>query len=186
MTRDFLKSLGIGDKSVLDKIMDENGRDVEAEKAKFGDYDSLKSQLSEANRQIEEFGRLDYDGLKKSADDYKAKLEQAQADSKRQLEEMRFDHALEGALTGAKARNVKAVRALLETERLKLNTDGSLSGLSEQLDALKKNDPYLFEDERADAPAFLGGAGAGAGAGNSGVSDDNKIRAVMGLPPISK
>ncbi len=182
MTRDFLKSLGIEDKAILDKIMDENGRDVEAEKAKFGDYDSIKSQLSEANKQIEEFGKLDYDGLKKSADDYKAKFEQAQAESKKQLDEMRFNHALDGALTGAKARNVKAVRALLETEKLKLNKDGSLTGLSEQLDALKKDNAYLFEEEKQDAPTFLGGAGAG----NSSVSDDNAVRAIMGLPPVSK
>lgn len=181
MTRDFLKSLGIEDKAVIDQIMSENGKDIESEKTKFGDYDSIKSQLSEANKQIEEFGKLDYDGVKKAADDYKAKFEQAQADSKKQLDEMRFNHALDGALTGAKARNVKAVRALLETEKLKLNKDGSLTGLSEQLDALKKDNAYLFEDEKQDAPTFLGGAGAG----NSGVSDDNAVRAIMGLPPIT-
>ncbi len=181
MTRDFLKSLGIEDKAILDKIMDENGKDIESEKTKFGDYDSIKSQLSEANKQIEEFGKLDYEGVKKAADDYKAKFEQAQADSKKQLEEMQFNHALEGALTGAKARNVKAVRALLETEKLKLNKDGTLTGLSEQLEALKKDNAYLFEgEEKQEAPAFLGGAGAG----NSSVSDDNAVRAIMGLPPV--
>ncbi len=156
MTRDFLKSLGIEDKAVIDQIMSENGKDIESEKTKFGDYDSIKSQLSEANKQIEEFGKLDYEGLKKAADDYKAKFEQAQADSKKQLEEMQFNHALEGALTGAKARNVKAVRALLETEKLKLNKDGTLTGLSEQLEALKKDNAYLFEgEEKQEAPAFL-------------------------------
>ncbi len=181
MTREFLKSLGIEDKTILDKIMDENGKDIETEKTKFGDYDSIKSQLSEANKQIEEFGKLDYDGLKKSADDYKAKFEQAQAESKKQLDEMRFNHALDGALTGAKARNIKAVRALLETEKLKLNKDGTLTGLSEQLDALKKDNAYLFEEEKSENPAFLGGAGTNGG----NASDDNAIRAIMGLPPIT-
>jgi len=181
MTRDFLKSLGIEDKAVIDQIMSENGKDIEAEKTKFGDYDSIKSQLSEANKQIEEFGKLDYEGVKKAADDYKAKFEQAQADSKKQLEEMQFNHALDGALTGAKARNVKAVRALLETEKIKLNKDGTLTGLSEQLDALKKDNAYLFEEEKSEVPAFLGGAGTNGG----NASDDNAIRAIMGLPPIT-
>ncbi len=180
MTKDFLKSLGIEDKAVIDQIMSENGKDIETEKTKFGDYDSIKSQLSEANKQIEEFGKLDYEGVKKAADDYKAKFEQAQADSKKQLEELQFNHALEGALTGAKARNVKAVRALLETEKLKLNKDGTLTGLSEQLEALKKDNAYLFEEEKQETPAFLGGAGAG----NGSVSDDNAVRAIMGLPPV--
>ncbi len=159
MTRDFLKSLGIEDKAVIDQIMGENGKDIEAEKAKFGDYDSLK----------------------KSADDYKAKFEQAQADSKKQLDEIRFNHALEDALKGAKARNVKAVRALLETEKLKPDKDGCLTGLSEQLEALKKDSPYLFEEEKKEAPAFLGGAGAGGVC----ISDYNAVRTIMGLPPIS-
>ena len=75
--------------------------------------------------------------MKRTADDYKAKFEQAQADSKKQLEAMQFDHALEGALSGAKARNTKAVRALLETDKLKLNKDGTLTGLSEQLDKIR-------------------------------------------------
>ena len=88
MTREFLKTLGIEDKSVIDSIMDENGKDINAEKTKFGDYETLKTQLSDANKKIEEFGKLDFDGVKAMADDYKAKFEQAQADSKKQLDEL--------------------------------------------------------------------------------------------------
>ena len=147
MTREFLKQLGIEDKAVVDSIMDENGKDINSEKAKFGDYDALKTQLSDANKKIEEFGKLDFDGVKAMADDYKAKFEQAQADSRKQLDELRFDHALDGALSGAKARNIKAVRALLETDKLKLNKDGTLTGLSEQLDKIRTENDYLFETE---------------------------------------
>lgn len=177
MTREFLKQLGIEDKAVIDSIMDENGRDINSEKAKFGDYETLKTQLSDANKKIEEFGKLDFDGVKAMADDYKAKFEQAQADSKKQLEAMQFDHALEGALSGAKARNTKAVRALLETDKLKLNKDGTLTGLSEQLDKIKAENDYLFESD-APVPKFMGTSG---GAG-SPVGDDAAVRAIMGLP----
>lgn len=64
MTREFLKSLGIEDKAVIDSIMDENGKDINAEKTKFGDYETLKMQLSDANKKIEEFGKLDFEGVK--------------------------------------------------------------------------------------------------------------------------
>lgn len=181
MTREFLKQLGIEDKTVIDSIMDENGKDINSEKAKFGDYDSLKTQLSEANKKIEEFGKLDFDGVKAMADDYKAKFEQAQADSKKQLEEMQFNHALDGALTSSKARNIKAIRALLEIDKLKLNKDGSITGLNEQLEALKKDSAYLFEAEQQEQkPSFLGASGSGSSLQN----DENAARAIMGLPPI--
>ena len=78
MKREFLTGLGIAE-DVIDKIMAENGKDIEAAKAKYADYDALKAQLAEANGKIEEFGKLDFDGVKKMADDYKAKFEEAQA-----------------------------------------------------------------------------------------------------------
>lgn len=182
MTREFLKQLGIEDKAVVDKIMEENGKDINSEKAKFGDYETLKTQLSDANKKIEEFGKLDFEGLKAKADEYKTNFEKAQEESKKQLEALRYEHALEGALTSAKARNVKAVKALLEADKIKLNKDGSFSGLSEQLDALKKDNGYLFEEEKPTEPkpSFLGGTGGG----NPPTNDDNAVRAIMGLPPI--
>jgi hypothetical protein len=182
MTREFLKSLGIEDKAVIDSIMDENGKDINTEKSKYGDYDSLKASIAEANKQIENFKSMDIDGIKKAADDYKQKFEISQAESKKQLEEMQFNHALENALSGAKARNIKAVKALLETENIKLNKDGSLTGLTEQLDKLKVENDYLFEAEKSAEPVphFLGNTG-----GNSSSADDrNAVRAVMGLPPV--
>lgn len=180
MKREFLTGLGVAE-DVIDKIMAENGKDIEATKAKYADYDALKTQLSEANGKIEEFGKLDFDGIKKMADDYKAKFEEAQAESKKQIEAMQFNHALENALSGAKAKNVKAVRALLETDKLKLNKDGSLTGLTEQLDKLKSENDYLFEAEKKeDVPQFLGGS-----SGGSPASDEDAVRAVMGLPPLS-
>lgn len=176
MKREFLAELGIAE-DAIGKIMSENGRDIESAKAKYADYDTLKTQLAEANGKIEEFGKLDFDGVKAMADDYKAKFEQAQADSKKQLEAMQFDHALEGALSGAKARSTKAVRALLETDKLKLNKDGTLTGLSEQLDKIKAENDYLFESE-APVPQFLGHSGCV----GSSVGDDAAVRAIMGLP----
>lgn len=182
MTREFLKQLGIEDKAIVDKIMEENGKDINSEKAKFGDYETLKTQLSEANNKIEEFGKLDYDGVKAMAEKYKADFEASQAESKKQIEALRYEHALDGALTTAKARNIKAVKALLEYEKIKLNKDGSFSGLSEQLETLKKDNGYLFEEEQPTEPkpVFLGGNGGG----NHNTNDDNAVRAIMGLPPI--
>ena len=54
MKREFLQNLKVGDqplsKEVIDAIMSENGRDIEAAKKPFADYDTIKSQLDEAQK----------------------------------------------------------------------------------------------------------------------------------------
>ena len=69
MKREYLKSLELSEE-IIDKIMDENGKDVEAVKNKYADYDNIKVQLKEANKQIENFKNMDIDKIKKAADDW--------------------------------------------------------------------------------------------------------------------
>ena len=49
MERKFLENLKVGDqpltKEIIDAIMQENGRDIEAAKKPFEDYDHIKGQL---------------------------------------------------------------------------------------------------------------------------------------------
>lgn len=65
MKREFLKELGLTDEQI-DFIMAENGKDVEAVKA--------KTTTAEAGKQIEAFKGMDIEGVKKSADEWKAKV----------------------------------------------------------------------------------------------------------------
>jgi len=100
---------------------------------------------------------LDPEALQKAADDWKVKAETAQAEATSQIAALKFDHALDGALSGAKAKNVKAVRALLNTELLKLADDGSVSGLKEQLEKIKSENDYLFESDTPTPKVVVGG-----------------------------
>lgn len=67
----------------------------------------------------------------------------AKAEHEAELQKRDFEHALDSALRDAKAKNVKAVRANLNLEAIKLDGD-KLLGLDEQLTALKASDDYLF------------------------------------------
>jgi hypothetical protein len=164
MKREDLKSL-LGDKAddaTIDKIMAMNGQDIEKHKsaaeASKVEADGLKGQLAEANKQIEAFKELKPEDLKKAADDYKTKYETALADSKKQLDALKFDHAMDAALTGAKAKNPTAVKALLNKDLLKLNeADGSIVGLTEQLDKVKKDNDYLFTSDTPDPKIVVAG-----------------------------
>ena len=66
MTREFLQNFKVGDaplpKEVVDAIMEENGRDIEAAKKPFADYESIKAQLQTATDGLKAF-----DGVLKDA-----------------------------------------------------------------------------------------------------------------------
>lgn len=182
MNKEDLKKLGLTDEGVIDQIIVLHGKDIEGHKGKLttaqAETEGLKSQLAEAGKTIDGFKGLDIEGVKKSADEWKAKAEQAAADSVTQMSALRFDHALDGALTGAKARNAKAVRALLQSDALKLQEDGSILGLSEQLTKIKSENDYLFESDTQTAKIVLGG-------NNHSVLSDSVVdaaRKAAGLP----
>lgn len=162
MKRDDLKKIEGLSEAAIDAIMALAGQDAESHKTASGklqsDLDQVKAQveglntqLTEASKQIESFKGMDIDGVKKAAADWQAKAEQAQKDAQAQLSALKFDHALEGALSAAKPRNLKAVKALLDANGLKLNeADGSILGLKEQLEKIQTENAFLFEASAAD------------------------------------
>ena len=171
MKTEFLKSLNLS-QEVIDKIMAENGKDIAAEQKKAdkiiqerGSYklkaESLETQVNDANTEIQKFKDMDIDGIKKAADDWKETAEKAKADADKQISQMKFDYALSAALTGAKAKNAKAVKALLDMDGLKFN-DGKIVGLDEQLAQIKADNDYLFESDEP-APEFVKGTNGGSG-----------------------
>lgn len=166
MKREFLKELGLTEEQI-DKIMGENGKDVEKAKGdlstKETELASVKEQLETANSKIEEFKEMDVEGIKAAAEDYKTKYEETQTKAKEEMEKLQFEHKLEGALSGAKAKNIKAVKALLDMEGLKLNKD-EIVGLNEQLEKIKEENSYMFEDDsntKQDPPPFTRPGGKG-------------------------
>jgi hypothetical protein len=162
MNKEDLKKLGIEDEALIQSIIVLHGKDIEKFKVDLTtvttELTNTKTQLAEAGETIEGFKKLDVEGVKKSADEWKAKAEQAQADAQIQLTNLKFGYALDGALTQAKAKNVKAVKALLKSEDLKLTEDGQIMGLTEQLEKIKTENDYLFESTERN-PKFVAGGG---------------------------
>lgn len=185
MKRDFLKNFKVGDQmlpdDIVDAIMAENGRDIEAAKKPFADYDTVKSQLSEAQKTIKGFQDqgADIEAVRKSAKDWEDKYNQAIADHNRKMADMAFDHALDAAITGAKGKSAKAIRALLDVDTLK-GSKNQEADIKAALEGLKKDSGYLFDDEGTPPPYS---AGAGTGRFEPGKYDPETaaIRAAAGL-----
>ena len=100
-------------------------------------------KLRKANRDNEELS-AQLDAIKKAA-------KEREAQYKADLDKIKLDSTVDMAVAAAKARNPKAVRALLDGTKLKLNEDGTVSGLEEQLKALKDSDGYLSRKRRLTA-----------------------------------
>lgn len=151
MKRKFLEDLGL-EKDTIDKIMDENGNDINAAKKDveniISERDKYKADVAERDKQI--------DSLKKSAGDneeLKKQIESLQSENKAkdeahaaEIKNLKINTAIDSALTGAKAKNNLAVKALLkDLDKAEILEDGTIKGLSEQITALQKSDAYLFE-----------------------------------------
>ena len=112
-----------------------------------------EKQLKEATDQLS--GLKDKAGL---ADEYKAQIDQLTAAQEaekegfeKQLVDMRHGYALDEALRGARARNVRAVKAMLDMDRITWEGD-AIKGLDEQLKAIRESDGYLFEEQGGTGP----------------------------------
>lgn len=121
-------------------------------KARFNEVNeekkALQSALSDRDKQL--------DTLKKSAgdnDDLKQQIKDLQAANKKAAEEyeasmkdMRLMTAIKIAVA-SDAQDVDIVSGLFDKTKLIVGDDGKITGLDEQLTALKQNKPFLFKHQ---------------------------------------
>lgn len=169
MKREFLQNFKVGDqpltKEIIDAIMDENGRDIEAAKAPFADYDSLKDQLQTAKNGLKAFEGVDVQQLQGKITDLQKQLGDKDTEWQSKIDDMKFDSKVKDAITGMKGKNHKAISALLELDTLKSSKNQD-ADLKTALEALKKDNGYLFEETGTPPPYSIG-----AGSGGSGGTD---------------
>ena len=142
MKREILQGFMVGEtplpKEVIDAIMAENGREIEALKSRYADYDALKASEADAAKQWQE------------------KLNQQVDTHRREMSELIFSHNLEKAILAAKGRNAKAITALLDIETLK-TSENQTADLEQALQNLKQDCSYLFQTETP--PPYARGTG---------------------------
>lgn len=160
MTKEELLALGLTEEQIAE-VFKINGKDVEKAKGdlatKETELASTKEQLKTANTEIESYKSMDIEGIKASAESYKTKFEEAQANAQKEIEALKFEHSLESALTKAGAKNVKAAKALLDIESLK-NSKNMDADIEAAITKAKEADPYLYgEVDPAGTGGSLGG-----------------------------
>jgi hypothetical protein len=159
MTRKQLEDLGLT-KEQADSIIKINGDDIENAKGTAAteiknlqtEVDGLKTQVGDRDKQLETLKASAGDNadLKKQIEDLQTENATAKANHESELNQLKIDFAVEKALTGAKAKNITAVKALLDLKDAKFDKEGNVKGLAEQIEKLTSDEgtKFLFEAQK--------------------------------------
>lgn len=108
-----------------------------------------KDQIKDRDSQLEELKRTVGD-----SDALRTQIEQLQNENKskdeahaNEIKQIKIDAALDKALSEAKAKNPKAVKALLDLDKAELAEDGTIKGLDAQIKTLTEaeDSKFLFD-----------------------------------------
>lgn len=159
-----LKELsGYVEKSKYEEVIEENK--------------TLKNSVSDRDKQLDELKAAsgDNEELKNQIETMKQQNAEQEKAHKAELARLRLDNAVDTALTAAGSKNNKAVKALLDLSKVKLEEDGKLTGWDEQIKAVQKSDAYLFTTQQRNQ--FRGF--------QSGASSDSKPNTNVDLSKMS-
>ncbi len=146
-------------KSIIKSILDENGNDINNEKAKTeGIKNDLKVKnalIEDLNEKIKKAEGVDIEAIKKE------EYEKGKSEGSKEVEDFKKTNALKSSVKGAK--DFDLVFSKLDKEKIKYekNDKGEyvVSGVDEQIKDVKEKYPFLFEEgnDGTDSGINLGG-----------------------------
>lgn len=140
MRREFLKNLGIEDKDIIDKIMDENSADIGRAKGELETYKNkvteLEGKLTTKDGEIATLTKKvgDTDALNSQIAQLTTDKTNLTNELNTKISQMQKTYETENKVRDRKAKNVKAVMALLDPDK----------DVDEQLDALVSGEDTSF------------------------------------------
>lgn len=196
MKRDFLKGLGLDD-SIIDQIMDENGKDIQREKNAVNkatqdlekykaENEGLKTQLSEANTQIQSFKEMDIDGIKASAEEWKTKYETDTKALNEKIAAKDYDYAIKDFMSNYKFIDDDVKETVInkfKAKEFKLE-EGKFLGGEDFMKEYKENHKSLFvsDEPQEPIPQIVKPTG-----GSNPPGDTNPFKFnFMGVRPVNK
>ena len=146
MKREFLEGLGL-EKEVINKVMDENGKDITKEQQKYvtleTERDNYKSQLETAQASLKEFEGVDVKELQGKITQLNTDLKTQETTYQQKMADMLFENELKDAITQMGGRSVKSVMAELDIDTLKASKNQK-EDIKTALETCKKDHDFLF------------------------------------------
>lgn len=168
MQREFLQNLGLSDDQVQ-AVLTQHGKSTNEIKGKLARAEEqvadLQNQIGDCDKQLKKLEKTvgDNQELAQEIDKLRKENEQTAKDYQNKITKQAKDFAITNALKDAGAKNTQAVLALLDLDKVSVDEDGQLFGITEQLDELQKTDAYLFtkkqeeQQEKSPVNLFAGG-----------------------------
>ena len=149
---DFLK-LGLSDE-LANKAAEASAEELKGfiPKSRFDEANEAKKQLEKdiaaRDTQLEALKKVDAEGLKVEIERLQSENKSAKEKFEGELKQLQINNAVEKALIGAKAKNVKAVKALLDLNGVELDGE-TVKGLADQLKKLQEGEDskFLFDSQ---------------------------------------
>ena len=117
--------------------------------AKNEEVKQLKEQIDSHKKQLKDLEKKakGNEELEKTIQELRAENEKKDTDYQATLKAKEKDFAVQSAIKDEQGKNVKAIKALLDMDKITVD-DSGVTGLSDQLNKLKESDAYLFGEDK--------------------------------------
>ena len=172
------------------------GKDIKLANLSTGDYvskgkyEALETQLNNTQTLLTDTSAKLETAIQSAGDNeaLRQELENLKTTNQTNLDNLKNEYesklktaAVMAEITKAGANDPADILPHIDLAAVTINDKGSV-GLSEQLEAIKTSKPYLFKTTQQ--PGQRGASGLPHGSGGDDTAELNKMRAIMGLPPI--
>lgn len=177
MKKEELVKLGLTEEDA-DKVAKASEEELKGfvPKSRFDEVNEARKHaedsVKERDKQIEglKSSAGDAEKLKQQIDELQQANKEKDSNHALEIKKLKIDNAVDSALNAAKAKNLKAVRALLDLDKAELDENGNVKGLAEQIKKLSEADDSKFMFESSGKPKMKG-----AKTGEDGI-DDNDVK----------
>lgn len=151
MTKEQLQALNLTDEQI-NAIIEDYGKNY-VSKTQFNEkndaYKQAKQEIENLTADINNLSEANKanEALQSQIKELQDAATQREADYNESIKNMKIDTAITKALSKSGAMNETILTGLLDRTKIAIGEDNTITGIQEQISALKESDPYLFKQD---------------------------------------
>lgn len=151
MTKEQLRALNLTEEQI-NAIIEDYGKNY-VSKAQFNEkndaYKQAKQEIENLTNDISTLSEANKanEALQSQIKELQDAATQREADYNENIKNMKIDTAITKALSKSGAMNETILTGLLDRTKIAIGEDNTITGIQEQINALKESDPYLFKQD---------------------------------------
>ena len=151
MTKEQLQALNLTEEQI-NAIIEDYGKNY-VSKAQFNEkndaYKQAKQEIENLTNDISTLSEANKanEALQSQIKELQDAATKREADYNENIKNMKIDTAITKALSKNGAMNETILTGLLDRTKIAIGEDNTITGIQEQINALKESDPYLFKQD---------------------------------------